>query len=337
MVPEAQELRANLAEWMKPVAVTGGFVQQKPLGVVGVVGAWNFPLSLTLTPALDALAAGNRVILKFPDPQVRTGIVLAKAVATRLTEDEVAVVLGDIETARQFSDLALDHIVFTGSPAIGKVVAAAAARNLVPVTLELGGKNPAVVARDADLALAAHRIAGTRILNGGQICLCADYVLVPSELRDEFVAKLVGEFRALFPAYLGNPGVVSIVNDRNYDRITGLLDDAVAKGAPKLQAVNEQEKLEGRRAGRLAHRGEDRPRPRARTDHGRAGSRGRRYRAASAAGGGGRHRHPGGRTRRPGGRAPVDQPRGDQRARGAEPLGRKLAGVWADPAGLRPR
>jgi acyl-CoA reductase-like NAD-dependent aldehyde dehydrogenase len=106
-VPEAQELRANLAEWMKPVAVRGGFVQRKPLGVVGVVGAWNFPLALTLTPALDALAAGNLVMLKFPDLHVRTGIVLAKAVAARLSEDEVAVVRGDVETAREFSGLAL--------------------------------------------------------------------------------------------------------------------------------------------------------------------------------------------------------------------------------------
>jgi coniferyl-aldehyde dehydrogenase len=212
LVPEAQELRANLAEWMKPVAVRGG-----------------------------ALAAGNRVILKFPDLHVRIGIVLAKAVAARLSEDEVAVVLGDVETAREFSGLAQDHIVFTGSPAIGKVVAAAAARNPVPVTLELDGKNPAVT----------HRIAGTRMLNDGQICLCPDYVLVPSELHDEF-AKLVDEFRALFPGYLANPGVVSIVNDRNYDRITGLIDDAVAKGATKLQVVSEQEKSalpsrEGRR------------------------------------------------------------------------------------------
>lgn len=243
-VAPAQELRENLEEWMKPIEVPGGFIQQKPLGVVGVIGAWNFPFELTIHPALDALAAGNRVIIKFPDFHVRTGKILAQAVSEYLAEDEVAVVTGDLDTARAFSDLPLDHIIFTGSPAIGKMVAEAAGRNLVPVTLELGGKNPVVVARDADFDLAAHRVAGTRVLNGGQICLCPDYAFVPRERGDEFVSKVMSEFRTLFPDYLNNPGAVSIVNDRNFDRVVGLIDDAVAKGATKLQAVNDAEAVE---------------------------------------------------------------------------------------------
>jgi coniferyl-aldehyde dehydrogenase len=231
---------------MKPVPVEDipgvpAFIQQKPLGVVGVIGAWNFPLILTIQPALAALAAGNRVMIKFPELEVRTGQVVAEAVAKYFSEDELVVIVGDLETAQAFSALQLDHIIFTGSPAIGKVVAAAAGQNLVPVTLELGGKNPVVVARDADLDLAAQRIAGTRMMNSGQICLCPDYVFVAREQGEEFIAKLRNELTTLFPDYLDNPGAVSIVNDRNYDRIIGLIDDATAKGATKIQVVNEAE------------------------------------------------------------------------------------------------
>lgn len=240
-VPDAEDLRENLEEWMKPVQLSGGFIQQKPLGVIGVIGAWNFPLDLTIQPALAALAAGNRVFIKFPDFHVRTGKVLAEAVSRYFGEDEVAVVTGDLQTAQAFSDLEFDKIIFTGSPAIGKVVATAAARNLVPVILELGGKNPVVVARDADLDLAARRVAATRVLNGGQICLCPDYVFVPREHADEFIKKVSDAFMALYPDYLNNPGVVSIVNDRNYDRVVGLIDDAVAKGARKIEVANPDE------------------------------------------------------------------------------------------------
>lgn len=240
-IPDAQDLRENLEEWMRPVQLQGGFIQQKPLGVIGVIGAWNFPLDLTIQPALAALAAGNRVFIKFPDFHVRTGKVLAEAVSRYFGEDEVAVVTGDLQTAQAFSELQFDKIIFTGSPAIGKTVAVAAARNLVPVTLELGGKNPVVIAHDADLDLAAKRVADTRVLNGGQICLCPDYVFVPREHADEFIGKVLAEFMALYPDYLSNPGAVSIVNDRNYDRVVGLIDDAVAKGARKIEAVNPDE------------------------------------------------------------------------------------------------
>lgn len=238
---DANDLRKNLHEWMKPVPLVGGYIQQKPLGVVGVIGAWNFPVVLTVQPALSAIAAGNRIIIKFPDFHVRTGKVFEQAVAKYLSEEEVAVVLGDLDTAREFSELQLDHIIFTGSPNIGKIVSVAAARNLVPVTLELGGKNPVVVARDADLDLTTRRVAQTRMLNGGQICVCPDYVFVPRENAEIFVTKLMEQLFALFPDYLNNPGVVSIVNDRNYDRVVGLISDAVARGATKLEAVNQDE------------------------------------------------------------------------------------------------
>ncbi|MFK0156624.1 aldehyde dehydrogenase family protein [Streptomyces sp. NPDC090493] len=240
---EAETLRTHVEEWMAPVTVEGpfpAFVQQHPLGVVGVVTAWNFPVHLAVTPALDALAAGNRVIIKFTDVHERTGRVLARAVAAQLAEDEVVVVCGDVQTAQEFSDLPLDRILFTGSPAVGRKVAEAAGRNLVPVTLELGGKNPVVVAPDADMDLAAHRVAATRMVNGGQVCLCPDYVFVPREHGEEFTGKLRDALARLFPTYTDNPAAVSLVNDRNFDRVVGLIDDAVAKGARKITAVDEQ-------------------------------------------------------------------------------------------------
>ncbi|HEY4004906.1 MAG TPA: aldehyde dehydrogenase family protein [Pseudonocardia sp.] len=241
-LPDVQETLAHLEEWMAPVPVAGGYVQQKPKGVVGVIGAWNFPVVLSFEPAMAALAAGNRVMLNFSEFHPRMGRLVSRIVAERFDESEFSVICGDIETAKAFAGLQLDHIFFTGSPGVGKQIAKAAATNLVPVTLELGGKNPVVVADNADLRLAAHRIAGTRALNAGQICLCPDFVYVPRQHRDTFVAYLRDEFAALFPDYLENPGVVSIVNDRNFDRITGLVDDAVAQGATRIVVAPESER-----------------------------------------------------------------------------------------------
>ncbi|MGW9267179.1 aldehyde dehydrogenase family protein, partial [Gordonia terrae] len=187
-------VRANLAEWMKDRPVPGSaengtptFVQVRPKGVVGVIGPWNFPVSLVVHPTIDALAAGNRVMIKFSDIPHRTAQVFADAVAKRMDPSEVAVVCGGIDTARAFSDLPFDHIIFTGSPMVGAQVAETAGRNLVPVTLELGGKNPVVVSPDADFEQAATRIAGARLTNGGQICLCPDYIFVPRADVSRFV------------------------------------------------------------------------------------------------------------------------------------------------------
>ncbi|MFR9805007.1 aldehyde dehydrogenase family protein [Pseudonocardia sp. RS010] len=241
-LPDAEDIRANLETWMAPEPLPDapgsvGRLEKRPLGVVGVIGAWNFPVILTFQPALAALAAGNRVMIKFPDLHVRTAKVLADAVARHFTEDEVVVVGGDLQTARDFSALPFDHLIFTGSPAIGREVAIAAARNLTPVTLELGGKNPVVVAGDADLELAAHRIAGTRLLNGGQICLCPDYVFVPRAHGERFVELLRAEMAQPYPDGASAPSAVAIVDDRNHQRVTGLVDDAVARGARRIEAV----------------------------------------------------------------------------------------------------
>ncbi|QSE90660.1 aldehyde dehydrogenase family protein [Rhodococcus pseudokoreensis] len=238
VVSSVKLIRKNIALWMQDEIVPGSeeagtptFIQTRPKGVVGVIGPWNFPVQLVALPAIEALAAGNRVMIKFSDIPDRTADVFARAIAVRMDPEEVAVVRGDVRTASSFSDLPFDHIIFTGSPAVGAVVAEAAGRNLVPLTLELGGKNPVVLGPDADIALAAERISGVRLLNGGQICLCPDYVFVPRAELDHFVSAYEQSVRTHFPTYVDNPAVVSIINDRNFDRVMGLIEDAAAKGA----------------------------------------------------------------------------------------------------------
>lgn len=241
--------RENLAAWMAPTEVPGGlggafptFVQNRPKGVVGVIGPWNFPVVLVFTPTVEALAAGNRVMIKFSDMTPRTGAVFARAVASRMSPEEVAVVNGGLATASAFTELPLDHIFFTGSPKVGRLVATAAGKNLVPVTLELGGKNPAIVAPDADMVDAATRLAAARHVNHGQVCLCPDYAFVPEPGQQAFVEAYQKAVLAHFPTFMDNPDVVSIINDANYARIIRLIDDAKSRGATEIVIVPEAER-----------------------------------------------------------------------------------------------
>lgn len=242
-VTEAEYIRANLAEWMAPQASEMGpgmgipvTMSPQPLGVVGIVGPWNFPVGLVIQPALEALAAGNRVMIKFSDIPERTGRVVAGAVASRLSQEEVAVVLGDRDTAVAFSDLPFDHLFFTGSPGVGRAVAAAAGRNLVPVTLELGGKNPVLVSAEASIDEAAARVAASRMNNGGQLCLCPDDVYVPRDSVDAFADAFANAIRTSLPDYAHNGDVITVINEANYARILRLIEDARAKGA-RIQPI----------------------------------------------------------------------------------------------------
>ncbi|WP_297004544.1 aldehyde dehydrogenase family protein [uncultured Corynebacterium sp.] len=241
--------REQIEEQMRPTELPAGldgalpaFIQHRPKGVVGVIGPWNFPVLLVVVPAAEAFAAGNRVMVKFSDFTPRTGEVFARAVASRFSPEEMVVVTGGSRTAADFGDLRFDHLFFTGSPKVGRLVAAAAGANLVPVTLELGGKNPAVVAPDADVADAARRIAAGRMINNGQVCLCPDYAFVPADRRDEFIDAYTAAVADHFPTFVDNPDVVSIVNDRNMERVTGLIDDAVARGATACVIVPDSER-----------------------------------------------------------------------------------------------
>jgi coniferyl-aldehyde dehydrogenase len=243
-----EHLRRNLEAWMVPYEVPASLAagmpttaDVTPLGVVGVIGPWNFPVSLVVQPAAEAIAAGNRVMIKFSDVNVRAGAILAQAIEAEFAPEELAVINGGLDVATAFSALPFDHLFFTGSPAVGRLVQRAAADNLTPVTLELGGKNPVVVARDADLSVAAERIAAGRLVNGGQVCLCPDYVFVPRERMDEFVDKTRAAFLTLYPEFPTNPTVTAIVNDKNFDRVTNLTRDAVDKGASAVLGVTSED------------------------------------------------------------------------------------------------
>ncbi|NGP07411.1 aldehyde dehydrogenase family protein [Rhodococcus sp. 14C212] len=252
LLEEARFIEERLEDWIQPVPVEGSIpaqILQSPLGVVGILAAWNGPIATAVQPAIAALAAGNRVIIKTNDVQRRTGVALARAISTRLSEDEVAVVVGDLETTQAFSQLELDHLMFTGSPAVGRIVAVNAAKNLVPVTLELGGKNPALVSRSTDLAAAARKIATTRLINNGQACYAPDYAFVPREHLHDFVSAVRQGYLEVHPTVLDNAGVPSIVNEGNFERVLGLIEDALDKGATKIEAVDPVE--EGRLPSRV--------------------------------------------------------------------------------------
>jgi coniferyl-aldehyde dehydrogenase len=207
-------------------------VTYQPKGVVGVIVPWNFPIYLAVGPLIAALAAGNRVMIKMPDITPATNAVLKRLLGEIFQEDQVAVVGEELADPGVFTALPFNHIVFTGSPGVGKIVMRTAADNLTPVTLELGGKSPAVVTRNYPLADAARRIAHGKSTNCGQICVAPDYALVPREHMDAFVAEVRTSFTKLHGTTVsGSQHYTCVVNDRHFGRINSLLADARAKGA----------------------------------------------------------------------------------------------------------
>jgi coniferyl-aldehyde dehydrogenase len=234
-----QHIKRHLARWMKPQRRSVHWTFQpgkarilyQPLGVVGVISPWNYPLLLSLGPIADALGAGNRVILKPSELTPRTSTLLKTMLAEIFPEDQVAVVLGGPEVAQAVSRLPVDHLLFTGSTAIGRQVMRAAADNLTPVTLELGGKSPVIVCRDYPLKKAARTIAIGKFLNAGQTCIAPDYALVPADLALPFAEAVIDETRRLYPTIAGNADYSSIVSDRHFRRLGELLDGARAMGA----------------------------------------------------------------------------------------------------------
>lgn len=211
----------------------------QPLGVVGIVAPWNYPLQLTLAPTTAALAAGNRVMLKPSELTPRFSALLAEEVGRRFAPDEVAVIAGDAEVGAAFVALPFDHLFFTGSTRVGRMVAEAAARNLTPVTLELGGKSPAIVDRSADVAEAAARIAYGKLLNAGQTCIAPDYVLLPKGFEEAFVAAWRADVARLYGDDPANPDYTGIVRPAHRDRQQALVDDAVEKGARVVWGVRD--------------------------------------------------------------------------------------------------
>lgn len=229
--------RDNLAQWAEPVRHNGIFpdaeawVEYQPLGVVGMISPWNFPFNLTFAPLAGIIAAGNRCMIKPSEFTPACSALIAEMIAGSFDPSEIAVVQGEAAIASAFSALPFDHLLFTGSTAVGRHVMRAAAENLVPVTLELGGKSPVIVSKTASLGDVAARVMTIKTLNAGQICLAPDYVLLPKGSEAEFVAAASSAVATMFPTLKDNPDYTSIINQRHYDRLQGYLDDAHAKGA----------------------------------------------------------------------------------------------------------
>ncbi|WP_193043623.1 aldehyde dehydrogenase family protein [Mycolicibacterium baixiangningiae] len=244
MISVIEHTRAELPTWMKTATLMRAArliglraeVEPSPLGVVGVIGPWNFPVNLVVLPAAAAFAAGNRVMIKMSETTSQTADLMGDLAPRYFDSSELTVVTGGADVAVAFSNLPFDHLFFTGSPAIGALVQQAAARNLVPVTLELGGKNPVVVSPEADMRRAAGRIAAGRLVNGGQVCVCPDYVFVPEDRVDTFVEVAKRTWRNMFPTIVDNPDYCASVNPANFARVVGLVEDARDKGA-RVDAV----------------------------------------------------------------------------------------------------
>lgn len=239
VLKEIDFTRAHLRQWMRPepCPVDINFLPARaelrfqPVGVVGIISPWNYPVNLALVPLVSALAAGNRVLLKPSEHTPRTALLLREFLAALFPEDRVACVLGDAQVASAFAALPFDHLMFTGSTAVGRMVMAAAAPNLTPLTLELGGKSPAIVAPGFPLATAAERIGSGKLFNAGQTCIAPDYVLLPRAAQAEFIAALGALVKRAYPEIERSPDATSVVNDRQYARLSGYLDDARQKGA----------------------------------------------------------------------------------------------------------
>jgi coniferyl-aldehyde dehydrogenase len=242
----------HLGQWMKPKRVSVSLelmpararIQYQPLGVVGIISPWNYPFQLAMMPLLAALAAGNRVMLKPSELTPRTSEFMAELLAGLFPSEKVATVLGGPDIGAAFARLPFDHLFYTGSTAVGRLVMQAAAENLTPVTLELGGKSPCILGEDATLAGAAESVAYGKLLNAGQTCIAPDYVLVPEAQREAFINLLGQAVRKFYPTLKANPDYTSIVNERHYRRLAQYLDEAKAKGARIVELNPGQETLE---------------------------------------------------------------------------------------------
>lgn len=246
-VKQLKFARDNLDRWMRPekakiefpLGLLGarGHIQYQPLGVIGIVSPWNFPIYLAIGPMGEAFAAGNSVMLKPSEFTPRTSGLLKSLIEMNFAPHEAVVATGGVDVAQAFTVLPFDHLLFTGASTIGPQVLRAAAEHMVPTTLELGGKNPAIIAPSADMDLSVARIAAGKVFNAGQVCLAPDYVLVPRAKMEDFATALATKIAEAYPTLSGNPDVTHIVTDRQFDRLKNLVAQARSAGA-RITQVN---------------------------------------------------------------------------------------------------
>src|SRR5260221_1582065 len=242
----------HLAKWMRPKRVSVGIefmpararILYQPVGVVGIISPWNYPFQLAMMPLLAALAAGNRVMLKPSELTPRTSAFMAELLAGLFPGEKVATVLGGAEIGAAFARLPFDHLLYTGSTPVGRLVIQAAAQKLTPGTAELGGKSPCIIGDDAALPSAVESIVHGKLLNAGQTCIAPDYVLVPEAKREEFINLAGQAVRKLYPSLQANPDYTSIVNERHYRRIAQYVQEARARGVRVVELNPAQETLD---------------------------------------------------------------------------------------------
>ena len=237
----------SVEKWMRrdtravqfPLGLLGAkaWVEYQPKGVVGVIAPWNFPVNLVMGPVAGAFAAGNRVMVKTSEFTPRTAALFEEVCPKYFPTDELAFFSGGADVGKAFSELPFDHLIFTGATGIGRHILHAAADNLTPVTLELGGKSPVIVGKGADIAKTTERVAIGKMLNAGQICLAPDYMLVPEAQEQAVVDGIKAAVSAMYPTLLANPDYTAIINDRHHQRLTDWVADARAKGAT-VEVVN---------------------------------------------------------------------------------------------------
>jgi len=236
-----KEAKKQLRKWMRPDHRSSTFpfnlaggksrVEYQPLGTVGLITPWNFPMAMTFSPLAGIFSAGNRVMMKPSEYTPRTAELMARMFSKAFDENEVAVFTGGPEVGQAFSALPFDHIIFIGATSVGKNIMRAAAENLVPVTLELGGKSPTIIGKSSKMQTSTDRIMNGKMLNAGQICLAPDYVYVPKGQEDAFVASAQRSVATMYPTLKENPDYTSVINQRHYDRLQGYISDARSKGA----------------------------------------------------------------------------------------------------------
>jgi coniferyl-aldehyde dehydrogenase len=233
----------HLRSWMKPSRRLANWatwpasarVEYQPLGVVGIMAPWNYPINLVICPLVAALAAGNRVMIKPSELTPNTSALLAELIGKTFPVEQVAVITGGPEVAQVFSALAFDHLLFTGSTAVGRMVMRAASENLVPVTLELGGKSPTIIAPDYPIAGQLDLLVLGKLLNAGQTCVAPDYLLVHESQQDQVIAELQRSVAKMLPKLADNPDYTAIINARHRGRLVAHLDDAREKGATLIE------------------------------------------------------------------------------------------------------
>ena len=260
-VEPLKHARKQLRRWLRPerrkvqfplnLTGTSARVHYQPLGVVGAISPWNFPIYLTFVPLSGIFAAGNRVMIKPSELTPATSALMKELIEGAYDETEAAVLCGGPEVGAAFSSMPFDHLLFTGSTSVGRHFMRAAAENLTPVTLELGGKSPVIVSKTADLAVTADRVMSGKCLNAGQICLAPDYVFVHRQQRKALADEMKAVVSRRYPTLVSNPDYTSVINERHYRRLQGYLEDAREKGATIIELNPGGERFDGQQAHKL--------------------------------------------------------------------------------------